>query len=308
MRLDFRVLWIDDQPDAAREYHESLRLYALNEGFEAVAQYVRTLEEARALVSDHVFKDNIDLIFVDYDLGRGQGNEGTLSEIRHALPYKDIVFYSSLSAEKLREHAYQQGAEGVFCASRDILNDVANNIFDSLIKKVLDIDHSRGIVMGATSDIDAIVTECLHTVHANAPDEKKVAMATAVLERLSVRVEEFQAKLGELKSAPDFAALLELHEMFNASMRLRFLMEHLKEEGTDEHKTLRKQVGKYNNDVPPKRNKLGHVRLVADGSARSLKGRDQSVTLEELKELRRELLTYRSAFARVAELLGVSVA
>jgi hypothetical protein len=38
-------------------------------------------------------------------------------------------------------------------------------IVKSIVRKVLDLDHTRGIVMGATSDVDQMARECLQLAH-----------------------------------------------------------------------------------------------------------------------------------------------
>ena len=44
--------------------------------------------------------------------------------------------------------ASEAGIEGIYCAERENLPDEVIGVFESLIKKVLDLDHTRGIVMG----------------------------------------------------------------------------------------------------------------------------------------------------------------
>ena len=68
-------------------------------------------------------------------------------------------------------------------------------VFDFLVKKVLDLDHTRGIVMGATSDIDFIVNECL-----------------VMIEKIDVA-----GKDAMLKEASSYISIGELHNL----MRLR---------------------------------------------------------------------------------------
>src|SRR5580698_10169634 len=120
----------------------------LEHGFEFRPRLCRSLEEVRAfLASDEdVFTDAIDLILVDWDLGSGAHGEAAIAEIRDAIRYKDVVFYSAQNpAETLRELAFKTGLEGVYCTSREGLVEEVLGVFESLVKKVLDLDHTRGI-------------------------------------------------------------------------------------------------------------------------------------------------------------------
>lgn len=97
---------------------------------------------------------------MDYDLGAGGKGDDGLVEIRSIFPYKDIIFYSSQAGDLL-ELVAKKRLQGIYCSTRDELPDTVDGVFEALIKKVLDLDHSRGIVMGASSDVDYRVYECL---------------------------------------------------------------------------------------------------------------------------------------------------
>ena len=62
-----------------------------------------------------------------------------------------LAYSANNDAKELRKLAFEANLEGVYCASRVELVDEVLGVFDSLVKKVLDLDHTRGIVMGATS-------------------------------------------------------------------------------------------------------------------------------------------------------------
>ena len=70
--------------------------------------------------------------------------------------YRDIVFYS---ARKPRSRTSETGLRqtvskvSIVRAVRNLFPEL-EDIFESVIRKVLDLDHTRGIVMGATCDID----------------------------------------------------------------------------------------------------------------------------------------------------------
>ncbi len=62
MRLDFNVLWVDDQPDRVRSQITAIKKKMVEEGFEFTPQLCKSISEVRDAISDNVFTDEIDLI------------------------------------------------------------------------------------------------------------------------------------------------------------------------------------------------------------------------------------------------------
>jgi hypothetical protein len=235
---------------------------------------------------------------VDWDLGAGAHGEDAIAAIREQVRYKDVVFYSANKpAAELRELALANDLEGVFCASREGLVDEVVGVFESLVKKVLDLDHARGIVMGATSDIDHLVNECLTAMHDKLDAAGKNAMVKEILGRIDERIKDLTQRAADLRAAPIFATLSAAHMVYTANDRLRILSRMLKLEPFKAHADARKAIGTYLQKVVPGRNDLGHVVLVPEGKPQvvmTIQG--QTITLEETRELRREILGLREDF------------
>lgn len=162
MRLDFNVLWVEDQPGGVVAQGKAIGRNMAEEGFEFKPTMCTGLDEVQRRLSDDLFTDEVDLILVDWDLGKGVEGQTVITGIRERIPYKDVVFYSAVTdTKKLREASFSEGHEGVYFVHRNDLVDEVTSLFKSVVKKVLDLDHTRGIVMGATSDVDQMARECL---------------------------------------------------------------------------------------------------------------------------------------------------
>lgn len=271
LRLDFNVLWVDDQPDRVDAQITGIAKQMENEGFQFIPKQCTTIDQVGKLISDHVFTDEIDLILVDWDLGGGMHGQDAIAAIRQAVPYKDVVFYSAQNpANELRRLAFENGLEGVYCASREDLVDEVLGVFESLVKKVLDIDHTRGIVMGATSDIDHMVNECLVTIHDKLDEPGKEAMIKEGLRRIDDKIKDLTKKAAKLQQAPTMATLLEAHMIFTAQDRLRMLSRMLENERFKAHVESRTAVRTYIEKVVPGRNDLGHLVLVPEGKPQTV--------------------------------------
>jgi hypothetical protein len=297
MRLDFNVLWVDDQPNGIAAQVTSITRRMEDEGFRFNPTSCRSIDEVKPRISDDVFNDEIDLILVDWDLGGGASGQDAIAEIRQTIPYKDVVFYSAQNpAETLRRLASDRGVEGVYCASREDLVDEVIGVFESLVKKVLDLDHTRGIVMGATSDIDQMVRDCLTAAHDSLDGDGKQAMLAEALSLIDETAKSRDEDLAKLKAAKGMAEIFEAHLIFTSHHRLRILARLLKDNAFKDHAAFRPSVTTYLKNVLPRRNDLGHIILEAEGKATGVAAGAKVISLDEMRELRRLILRLRGDF------------
>ena len=178
--------------------------------------------------------------------------------------------------------------EGIYCAERENLPDEVIGVFELLIKKVLDLDHTRGIVMGATSDIDNTVNECLVAIHDKLDGTGQAAMVKHALEFIEKRIASLTKKAGELKADGSMASLFEAHMVFTAYDRLHVLSRALKQKEFDEQVDARKSVHAYMEKVVPDRNILGHGGPSPEGKPTAVvDASGKQISLDETRDLRR---------------------
>lgn len=303
MRLDFNVLWVDDQPARVASQIKKITLQMAEEGFDFKPRQCTTMDEVEKVISEHVFTDEIDLILVDWDLGNNIHGEDAIDRIREIVQYKDVVFYSGeATVTELRQKAFDKKLEGVYCASRDHLIDEVIGVFDSLIKKVLDLDHTRGIVMGATSDIDHMVNSCLSLAHDKLDDAGKAKFTEEALRRVADQVKNVVKQGEKIKATPSVEALFKAHMLFTSDHRLRMLASIL---GMDEfaaHADGVATVEAYREGVVHDRNTLGHAVLVPQGKPNSvIDDTGKVVDIAQMRELRKAILSLRADFRALLE-------
>jgi hypothetical protein len=298
LRLDFNVLWVDDQPNRVESQIKRITKQMEDEGFQFNSTLCKSMDDVRKLIAENVFTDEIDLILVDWDLGSGVEGQDAIVAIRETVPYKDVVFYSAQNpADTLRKLAFEKGVEGVYCASREELVDEVWGVFESLVKKVLDLDHTRGIVMGATSDIDDMVNQCLIAMHVKLDQAGKDAMIKNALGYIDKRIAELTKTASALQKATTIVELFEAHMILTANDRLRMLGGALKVKSFEAHKGYREAVVTYQQKVVPRRNDFGHLVLVPAGKPVTFAdSKGKPVTLAETRELRRLILGLRNDF------------
>lgn len=298
MRLDFNVLWVDDQPDSVAAQITALTRIMAGEGFELKPTRCIDINEVTDRLRDSLFKDEIDLILVDWNLGQGVKGPTVINRIREYISYKDIVFYSAvIDTKHLKEASSEAGLEGVYVMSRDEMVIEVTNLFHSQIKKVLDLDHTRGIVMGGTSDIDQMARECLQFAHDMLDDAGKQGVLQDMVVLLDGKVPNLAKRVKKLKSAPGVRKIIDDHLTFTANDGLRVLIHILENRLIGDHSAYVDDIKGYIQNVVPKRNDLGHKVVSPEGRPEGVAGAKGKVfNLDELRALRKALLDARQKF------------
>ncbi|WP_175806247.1 hypothetical protein [Burkholderia cenocepacia] len=302
MRLDFNILWVEDQQGAVQAQREKIERLVRAEGFRLRVQFATSVDEATHYLSDDIFGDHVDLILMDYNLGSGPNGDRGLQEVRRLLPYKDVVFYSA-QANNLRTILEKAEVEGIYLSNREDLPDAAHGIFNTLIKKVLDIDHSRGLVMGATSDIDHFVNDCLVLMFDSSDEATQKAILELVINRVAEIKERFDTTTEEICALKHVKDLFENHAVYTSTDRTNLLRKTLKIHG--KQLEIEKEIAKYVSNVVPKRNTLAHVRVVIEGFSRKLiNNKGEELTNDEMRDLRILLLKNQEMFEELHRALS----
>jgi hypothetical protein len=305
MRLLFNILWIDDQPDYVSKYSFEIEPAVNEEGFSLNVIKVRSLDEALTYISEHgTILDNIDLVLIDYNLGLAVTGDIAAREIRKKVRFKDIVFYSAEPVSELQAKIYAQRVEGVYCTDRDGLATTVRGLFRDIVRKVVDLEHVRGIVMGATSDYEQIVVEAitaLDKVLSAEHREQLVCQAVAALERAGADLAEI---LSDLQKRKSFARLVKKFQ-FTAFHRIELTESILNLLFDGAEVELSNSLGIYRTVTMPKRNKLGHTRIRVTGSLTDFSKGGKEYSVEELKDLQRDLVNHAADFKKLATLAGI---
>ena len=303
MRLDFNVLWVDDQPNAVNAQITRIKAQMEDEGFSFNPTQCTSIDQVEALIAGDVFQDEIDLILVDWDLGGGVHGQDVIQRVRQVAQYKDVVFYSAQTpAAELRRIAFERELEGIYCASREGLVDEVLGVFESLVKKVLDLDHTRGIVMGATSDIDHMIHSCLIQIEAKLDDNGKQELVGQAVRRVQERVKDIAKQGAKLETATSVTTILEAHMIFGANDRLRMLRRLLEKDAN--HALSVQTIQAYIDNVVPERNILGHMALAPEGKPQAVvNGEGKLINLDDMRTLRKLILGLREDFRALTDAL-----
>jgi hypothetical protein len=300
MRLDFNVLWVEDLQNNVQSQRTAIERNVRREGFRLRVEFAASVEAATTFLSNDIYGDHIDLVLMDFDLGTGKKGDEGLSDVRQIFPYKDIVFYSGMSTADLLGKVSAQSVQGIFVSNRDALPDVVEGIFENLVKKVLDIDHSRGIVMGATSDIDTVVFSRLSSHFEGCDDSQKKFVLDEIKARLDDKTKSFGKAMESLKAVSHVKELADHHAIYTSDDRLRLLLKLFKQLMLHQDKTATFEA--YRTGVMPRRNDLAHIRVESNGFARKFYDRNgKEISSDDMRKLRVELLEFQDLLSNILD-------
>lgn len=307
MRLDFHILWIDDQPKHVASFKEGIERKLSKLGFELNVTQVDKLSDVDKVAADHVHNDGIDLVLVDYDLGAGDGGEQALITIRKRFPHRELIFYSALEIEKLRKIAFENRIDGVHFATRLTLTDDTLSLIDNILRKVMDLDHMRGVVMSATSDIDWLVEKTLEKLHDTLPDKDAAELLGQLTKATENKLERYAGELTKAVGKGNLRAILKLKHLVTATDRLELVIDLMKRASKDSDSTPTDMAVDYRDTVVPNRNKLAHAVVKEIEGKRTLIGSEGSFSEEDMTVLRCELVKHRNNFTNVAVVYDVQL-
>jgi CheY-like chemotaxis protein len=189
MNLTYTVLWIENDKEFIDSFEtDDLKEYVEEQGFDLKLEYRMSPEEIRAAVDGSQF----DLLIIDYNIADGDGENGDLHgsdvirQIRDQNCLTEVIFYSASGVPKLRQEAADRGLEGVFYSGRpteQLLRKI-KDVFNLTVRKVVDVENMRGIVMAGVADLDHLVTDVIRAVHDNLEAGKQVELCKRLLEKM----------------------------------------------------------------------------------------------------------------------------
>ena len=312
MNLEYRLLWFDDQEDNNRGVEDNLRTRLAMQGFTLRVKKISTFKSDLMTRLRELKQEGIwDLILVDWDLGAAVDTDGQkldgaklAKKVRKVFPFTDVVFYSAETPKKLRELLFNEDVDGIRCAERGAQLKAATwGVVQSGIRRIVDLNHMRGIVMASVADLDQTLDDCLKALHSKMPEAKRNALVASVVERIT---EVAESNLGQIQKlvAANFDDLIE-HRAFSSALKHLVLVKALKDFADDlalDYSFERLET--YDKDVVHPRNAFAHARAVTSGGKTKFAGRDFVIDEEAMASIRRRLIEHKENLADLLTTLG----
>lgn len=298
MRLSFSILWFDDSED----YFDSLNLAPLKKeisswGFTPIVDTVTT---AKDFTDRSPFK-TYDLILVDRNLEDYEKGEEFIANLRSNAIYTEVIFYTTRDANDLWELIRKHQLEGVFVSSRNEIFEKISKIGPQLIRKVLDLENMRGIVMAEVGELDHLLEEIIAIGFENLQLEHQQAIYNDFHDNASKQHGQTSEALKLFRENPETTVMLSLCDSSKRWRNFNILRKrHDKLKG-------RPKLGNYEGDILEPRNFLAHGKPELDEKGGHLfrhNGKVYHFSDETSLELRLRILKYKHEFSNIKDLLA----
>jgi len=293
MKLDYKILWLDDKMDEFIEddYHLELEEYLKELGFNPIVKSVAK-EEAFFKILD----DSFDLIMCDYHLtekeGRNRDGDQIVSEVRGKSIFTEILFYSArgevTDTYKLDRITFVE-TKKMQQTHQEALMIRSKRLIDLTVSKFQHIVTMRGMIMHETSSLDARMLEIIKTSlksgHFNFDE-----FSTVIYDEASEQFTKKIAFIEECRRKKNFNKLTKDNFVFSAAYKIKTLSHILNLLGLDDFSQ------NYQEKINNVRNKFAHSVLHKDqksGKEYFKHGESGMEFNEELcKEIRTDINTH----------------
>ncbi|MCK4827887.1 hypothetical protein KA005_69805 [bacterium] len=297
MRLSFSVLWFDDSED----YFDSLDLEPLKEeistwGFCPTIDKVTTPEEFK----DRSPFEPYDLIVVDRNLEGYDDGQVFIADIRDHAIFTEVIFYTAGTASDLWDAIREKKLEGVFVSSRNEILAKISQVGRQSIRKILDIENMRGIVMAEVGELDLLLEKIIAIGVEGLQAEQRYRIYKRFHENAAKQHKDHDQALSAFIEKPEVISMLTLcdsDKRWQNFNRLWKSHDKLKE---------KERIGDYVVEVLHPRNFLAHGRPVPHENGGYLFHYRKKEYLFDDKnslELRQTILRYKKAFSGIIDLI-----
>ena len=310
MKLEFSLLIVDDYPDGVKTAIDTLIDYLDTKGFTLKPQSVDDYSEKGVQKLARSQGKNYDLVMVDYNLGLDDRDGAVVArELRRELPYVDMVFYSSTSVSDLLVQLSKQEVSGVFAETRDSLDYALKGLADTVIGKVVDLNHMRGIAMAEVAEMDVLMERTLVQVfQSNRPEINNAKSRT--IRKIKKKHEDMKKVFGLLGNRPDSGELSDVvrdGRLFSLVDKYRAIIRVSKVLPGD-HSEL-ELLASYEEDIIQNRNMLAHVAESSTEDGRTIlrpisyDGSEVVIDDDWMSEFRQNLQQHMEALKAVCKIL-----
>lgn len=302
MKLEYKILWIDNDLPAYIENGsvKDVEDFLLEKGFEPVVEKVFDEADLDQFISKH----NYDLIISDYNLNNTTGDT-VIKQIREERKSDaEILFYTAQDSYMNNEQVMKNLAfkeRLTFKVGRNGLIEKIESVIELTLKKLLELNATRGLITAATSDLDVeieeIVMQLVATQNKNDDDLKQI-----VTDKVFTKMEEtFKTFWDNYGSFQDYFPRIDAVKKWEI---LRDLLKPLKSQNQDIN-TFLENNKTYQDQVITIRNQFAHVKAIEENGVLKLKGR-KDIEFDEDKciEIRKNLIAHKGYIEALRQTLN----
>ena len=299
MKLEYNILWFDDQFEEIEEHIDEVSGFISESGFKPVI--ARREHISSNEIDDLADKlDNYnpyDLIVFDYDLGADSADGASIANSLRSKIFTDMVFYSGKKPNDLRRILFEKDVDGVFIVHRNSFQDDMELILEDHIKKMSDLNNIRGVVMSEMSSVDIEMRELLSDIVGSLDSQEK----KEVFEKLKGKlIKDAERQVRKITDEDDLLNLINNHFLTSFNIVRLFLRDSF------ESKTETRAYFEDNESLHKmqnQRNNLAHQKEeLTDDGRMLLHGKEiVEYTFESFEKIRHDLLNINSKISLIRE-------
>lgn len=302
MRIEYNILWVEDEDSWYQTAYQLFEDTLDDLGFKLVSKQCKTFDEVKNEISINNLKD-YDLLLVDFTLKGSDSGEVIIDFIRNMQDnpiLTDVLFYSS-AVQNVRDSMRELGLEGVYTADRKEIETKFEQVVNSTIKKIQEVNTMRGLIMAETSDLDEIMLEITSFL-----------LQSDISSEMSAYIE------GEILKTIDFTSKLAKSSKIHISEKVldgRIFTSFHKAKAINRLSKL-KNIGvnnffeSYNKEILSTRNTFAHVKESTIKGVKVLKskiGKEEIFDEARCIEIRKNLIKHREILENIKNQLVTNI-
>ena len=282
MKLDYKILWLDDQIEdfIEDEIIEEIEDFLRKQGFQP-----KIITKSKSADFFEVLDDSFDLILTDYHLNDINGDE-VIKKIRsHDSIMTEILFYTAKAeledTDKISRVSFLE-TNTLLGDHRDEVLRATINLIKLTIKKFQSIVAMRGMIMHETSSLDVEMENLLKRIIENTQESEKII--SVVKEKYIKSNNQLVKKINKTN---DIDLILRI---IGASHRCRAIVRNI------ESGNMKSILNDYQKEIISIRNKFAHSELMTDGKQQYFRDKSDKFDFNEslCQKIRENLLKHKS--------------
>jgi len=300
MRIDYRILWIEDTPEWLDSIIGDVRLYLEDMGFSLFYDRIDKYEPRNFL--------QYDLIAIDLELEEDESGADAIELIRDGNNfYTEILFYSQSGERSLREKILGKSVDGVYCSDRRDFLEKIKKLIDTTVRKTQEVNNLRGLVMAEEAELQKLMREILWKIH-----EDNHSLADFIRKHGYAKTGEHLNStlelLAEIQKEKDYEKFFNLPQYgaFGKQMTLSAFLNEVKKTNVA-FNPLVDVMKKYDAEIIQPRNNLAHSTEEETGGKIMLvnnqKGTKIEFTSDECVKIRKDIKKHKKNLNEIFKLI-----
>jgi CheY-like chemotaxis protein len=148
MSLNYKILWIDDNPRTIKSKESQIEGFLKEQGFRPEITLIENGQDIDKYLDDPL----LDLIVTDYYIHDKLNGKQLAKKIRGSEKMVEIILYSQKEGTDLYEEVGT--LDGVYISNREGLEDKIKEVIEITIRRTQRVSNMRGIVISEAIDIE----------------------------------------------------------------------------------------------------------------------------------------------------------